>query len=571
MLSDKLTLSLGTREATLIRMLIHDVRELLATTMGLDHLLVFPLQTAPASGFEDSISSLVGMAGTLNGVLGLHMPRSLAIKTTSTILGMEVTEIDDNVNNTLMKMTTLIAGALQQRLAKNGVCVQLSMPSVISGKTYEVYIRSNFEQIAVNFANDNSGFTVSVVFDGNNTSKTTSPQHKESDRSSHNGQKHLNGNNLQETFMHHPAKILIADDNPNIHEILETLFISRGEVGATPQIFHAGNGQIALDILVRNSDIDVIILDLNMPVMDGFETLAHLKCDLRLRAIPVCVFSGGKEDAAKALKLGARDFINKPGDYQEIKIRVLNLVENKRRAEAGEQAKINFLSTVSHELRTPMNGVLGFTQLLKMTILTDDQTKYIELLEQSAKNMMNLVSGVFTFLESENPLHNLPLTPFFLRKTVQESVDRLSLEMKTNGVILESDIHPDLPDTLLGLPDKIQEILYHLLSNAIKFSPSGKVSVVIKPGKRDAASVQLNCSVTDNGIDITPETQSLIFEPFTQADTSSTRKFGGLGIGLSIASRIVQMLGGSINIESRPEGGSIFSFTVVCSLEQSIY
>lgn len=369
--------------------------------------------------------------------------------------------------------------------------------------------------------------------------------------------------------MQHPAKILIADDNPTIHEILENLFISRGEVGTMPQIFHADNGQTALDVLVRNPDIDVIILDLNMPVMDGFETLVRLKDDLRLLAIPVCVFSGCKEDATKALKLGARDFINKPGDYQEIKIRVLNLVENKRRAEASEQAKINFLSTVSHELRTPMNGVLGFTQLLKMTRLSDEQTEYIELLERSAKSMMHLVSGVFTFLESETPLHNLPTMPFFLRKIVRESADRLSVEMRKNEVIFVADIHPDLPDILVGLPDKIQEIFHHLLSNAIKFSPSGKVSVVIKPGKRDAASVQLNCSVTDNGIGITPETQALIFEPFTQADTSSTRKFGGLGIGLSIASRIVQMLGGSIKIESSPGGGSIFSFTVTCSIEQA--
>lgn len=170
MFSDKLTYSLGTREATLIRMLIHDVRELFATTMGLDNLLDFPLQIAPASRFKDSISCLIGVAGTYNGMLSLHMPRSLAIKATSTILGMEVSEVDDNVNNTLMEITTLIAGALQQRLIKNGACIRLSMPSVIYGKKYEVYICSNFEQIAVSFANDNSGFMVSVAFDSNSTS-----------------------------------------------------------------------------------------------------------------------------------------------------------------------------------------------------------------------------------------------------------------------------------------------------------------------------------------------------------------------------------------------------------------
>ncbi|MEI6306746.1 MAG: response regulator [Deltaproteobacteria bacterium] len=118
--------------------------------------------------------------------------------------------------------------------------------------------------------------------------------------------------------MNKTAKILVVDDNPAIHDILTKLFVSRAEVGGTGLTLHADNGLEALEILVSNPDIDVIVLDLNMPVMDGFEFLAHIKDDLRFRAIPVCVFSGNKDDSTKALKLGAGDFINKPGDYSRI-------------------------------------------------------------------------------------------------------------------------------------------------------------------------------------------------------------------------------------------------------------
>ncbi|MEI6206587.1 MAG: ATP-binding protein [Desulfuromonadales bacterium] len=365
--------------------------------------------------------------------------------------------------------------------------------------------------------------------------------------------------------MCYAAKILIADDNPGIHDILGKLF-SSGEAGKMPLILHAGDGREALDILSKNPDTDVIVLDLDMPVMDGFETLARIKADLRLQAIPVCVFSGSKDDSAQALSLGARDYIIKPGDYREVRIRVLNLVESKRRSEESEQAKTHFLATVSHELRTPMSGVIGAVQLLQTTDMTVEQSEYVELLEQSANNMMTKINDVLNFLQSENPFHHLPSVPFSLRATMLELIGSLAKAAEMNAVAMELDIHHSLPDNLTGLPDKIQLIFHQLLSNAIKFSPSGKVIARIEPGLLDETQVQLRCSVTDTGVGIPPEKLSRIFEPFTQADSSSTRKFDGLGIGLSIASRIVQMMGGTMNVESASSGGSTFSFTVGCGI-----
>ena len=160
--------------------------------------------------------------------------------------------------------------------------------------------------------------------------------------------------------------------------------------------------------------------------------------------------------------------------------------------------------------------------------------------------------------------------PFSLKATVLKSIGSLAKAAEKNGVALEVDIHPDLPDHLTGLPDKIQLVFHHLLSNAIKASPAGKVVARIEPGVRDETSVQLHCSVIDAGVGISPEKQLCIFEPFTQADGSNTRAFGGLGIGLSIASRIVQMMGGTIHVESGSSGGSTFSFSVGCGIDNSL-
>jgi signal transduction histidine kinase len=359
------------------------------------------------------------------------------------------------------------------------------------------------------------------------------------------------------------VKILVMDDNPAIHDIFEKLFQGPRDAGTASLILHAENGQAGLDILENNPDTDVVVLDLGMPIMNGFETLARIQADRRFRAIPVCVFSGDKDESTKALKLGARDFVCKPGDYLEIMIRVQNLIESKRRAEAGERVKMEFLSNVNHELRTPMNGVIGMMQLLGMSEPTPQQFKYIETLGQSATDMMSMIDSAINFLGSENPLHHFPAIPFSLRLTIQEAIDNLAKEAAKNSVTVSTEIDPALPDNLTGLPDKIRQIFHHLLSNAIKFSPAGKVCIGLGLASLDGSSIQIRCSVCDTGIGIAPEVQDNVFEPFFQADGSRTRKFGGLGLGLSIASRLVQMMGGTIHIESSPGGGSKFSFTVV--------
>lgn len=366
--------------------------------------------------------------------------------------------------------------------------------------------------------------------------------------------------------MEKPAKLLVVDDSADSHEMVELLFNVPGETGPRPLVFHAAEGREGLDILARHQDMDVILLDLRMPVMDGFEVMTRLAADRRFQSIPVCVFSANKDDATKALKLGARDFVNKPADYLELKLRLLNLVAAKRRADAAERMKIDFLSVVSHELRTPMNGVIGMAQAIKDGGLTPEQDEYLAALQGSSARMLTLVNNVIGFLESENPLHSLPRVPFSLRQVIQGALERHGDEARRNGVVCSFALGRGVPDQLVGLPDKLSSILEHLVSNAVKFSPGGQATVEVSR-EPEPDTVLLTFEVQDSGVGYPQEWVGRPFEPFRQKDGSETRKFGGLGIGLAVAARLVEMLGGVLDVESSAPGGSRFRFTLAFTAE----
>lgn len=355
--------------------------------------------------------------------------------------------------------------------------------------------------------------------------------------------------------MNRPVQLLVIDDSSEAHEVIELLF------GAS-QVSHAWNGKEGLERLVSRPDVDAVILDLIMPTMGGFEVLERLKANRRFQQIPVCVFTANREDATKALALGARDFIDKRADYQELKLRILNLVESKRRAEAASRAKTDFLAVVSHELLTPMNGILGMAQAIRDEALTSDQSRYLDILEDSSRRMMGLVDDVLRFLESENPLHQLVQTAFSPRRIVQSALERLAGEAEKNTVVTETVWGSDLPDQLTGLPDKVGLVLYHLIGNAIKFSPGGKVVVQVASQDCGDGRIRLDFSIRDTGVGFPKGWQSGIFDPFTQGDGADTRQFGGLGLGLSIASRMVQMLGGTLDVESEAGHGSLVRFSL---------
>ncbi len=235
----------------------------------------------------------------------------------------------------------------------------------------------------------------------------------------------------------------------------------------------------------------------------------------------------------------------------------------KKMAEAANEAKGHFLANISHELRTPMNGIIGMTELALDTELSAEQRDLLETSRNSAISLLYLLNDVLDFSRMEARSVQLDRVPFDLGKLVSETARAFEIHAKQKGLSLGCDISPQIPSELTGDPARLRQILVNLLGNAVKFTPAGSVQVRATVESSDGHEIRVRFDVTDTGIGIPKEKQSLIFQPFAQADGSMTRKYGGTGIGLSIAMRLVDLMGGRMWIASEPGKGSTFHFSVL--------
>jgi len=367
--------------------------------------------------------------------------------------------------------------------------------------------------------------------------------------------------------------LLIVDDKPQNIRALASLIEA-----ADVNIMSCTDGNEALHLLLRN-DFALAILDVQMPVISGFELARLMRGVQRSKHIPIIFVTATEPDNGivfEGYEKGAVDFLLKPINPLIVRSKVRVFIELarqrkemqnlKERAEAANLAKSRFLANMSHEIRTPLGVVMGFAEMLGYDdIGTEERQRYREAITRNGALLSKLIDEILDLTKIEADHVEFEKTAFNLREMLDELHQTMGWKAREKGLRFDVRTEGDIPHVVDTDPLRVRQIVSNLLSNAIKFTTRGKVELVVAARKANARETELQFSVIDTGIGVPPEAANRIFDPFTQADSSTTRHFGGTGLGLAISLRLARALGGDLVLRRSVAGeGSEFMATVRC-------